>query len=332
MFAYTARRLLAMIPTLLVISFIIFVIIQLPPGDFLETMVAELQSQGEAVSPDKIKFLREQYGLDKSYMERYFEWVWGLLNGDMGFSFEHRLPVNELIGDRLELTVVVALTTIIFVYLVSFPIGIYSAVNQYSKGDYFWSFIGFLGMATPDFLLALVVMAYFNDWFGISIGGLMDPQFEGAAWTWAKVQSVIAHLWAPIIVIGTSGTASMIRKLRANLLDELDKQYVVTARAKGLSERRLLFKYPLRLAMNPFVAELGSLLPRIISGAAIIAVVMDLPTTGKLLVDALLSQDMYLAGSFLMFQSLLVVIGFLISDLLLGVLDPRIRLTGGATK
>ena len=332
MLSYTAHRVLIMIPTLLAISFVVFVIIQLPPGDYLETYVAELQSQGEAVDPQKIEFLRQQYGLDRPFLEQYALWVWGLLQGDMGYSFEHELPVTEVVGDRLWLTFLVAFTTIIFTYAVSFPIGIYSAVRQYSIGDYALTFIGFLGLATPNFLLALVLLYLANVWFGTSIGGLMDEQFIDQPWSWAKIGSILEHLWVPVVVIGTSGTAGMIRRLRANLLDELQKQYVITGRAKGVGPAKLLLKYPLRLAINPFIADIGSILPQVVSGAVLVSVVLDLPTTGQMLVQALRSQDMYLAGSFLMFQALLVVIGVFLSDLALAALDPRIRLSGGATR
>lgn len=332
MLGYTVRRILTMIPTLLAISFIIFVIIQLPPGDFLETEIAEMQAQGEAVDPEKIEYLRREYGLDKPFLEQYAVWVFGLVQGDLGFSFEHQLPVNEVIGDRLWLTFVVALATILFTYAVAFPIGIYSAVRQYSVGDYVLTFIGFLGLATPNFLLALVLLYFANLWFGTSIGGLMDPKYVDHPWTWSKVASVLEHLWIPVIVIGTSGTAAMIRRLRANLLDELQKQYVITARAKGLSPLKVLLKYPLRMAVNPFIADIGNVLPQLISGAVLVSVVLSLETTGPMLVRALQSQDMYLAGSFLMFEASLVVIGVFISDLALAVLDPRIRLAGGATK
>jgi peptide/nickel transport system permease protein len=332
MLAYTVHRLIIMMPTLLAISFVVFVIIQLPPGDYLESYIAELQSQGEAVDPQKIEFLRQQYGLDRPFLEQYLLWVWGLLQGDMGYSFEHELPVGEVVGDRIWLTFLVAFTTIIFTYMVSFPIGIYSAVRQYSLGDYTLTFIGFLGLATPNFLLALVLLYLANVWFGTSIGGLMDEQFIDQPWSWGKVGSVLEHLWVPVVVIGTSGTAAMIRRLRANLLDELQKQYVITGRAKGVGPAKLLLKYPLRLAINPFIADIGSILPQVVSGAVLVSVVLDLPTTGQMLVQALRSQDMYLAGSFLMFQALMVVIGVFMSDLALAVLDPRIRLAGGATK
>ncbi len=332
MLAYTVHRIVIMMPTLLAISFVVFVIIQLPPGDYLESYIAELQSQGEAVDPQKIEFLRQQYGLDRPFHEQYLLWVWGLLHGDMGYSFEHELPVNEVVGDRIWLTLLVAFTTIVFTYMVSFPIGIYSAVRQYSLGDYTLTFIGFLGLATPNFLLALVLLYLANVWFGTSIGGLMDEQFIDQPWSWAKMGSVLEHLWVPVVVIGTSGTAAMIRRLRANLLDELQKQYVITGRAKGVGPAKLLLKYPLRLAINPFIADIGSILPQVVSGAVLVSVVLDLPTTGQMLVQALRSQDMYLAGSFLMFQALMVVIGVFLSDLALAVLDPRIRLSGGATK
>lgn len=332
MLSYLVRRIMIMIPTLLAISFIIFVIIQLPPGDYLETYVAELQAQGEAVDPQKIEYLRQQYGLDKPFIEQYALWVFGMLQGDYGYSFEYQLPVSEVVGDRVYLSMLVSFATIIFTWVVAFPIGVYSAVRQYSVGDYIASFIGFLGLATPNFLLALILLYLANTYFGTQIGGLMDDEYIGAPWSFGKLISVLEHLWVPVIVIGTSGTAGMIRRLRANLLDELQKQYVTTARAKGLSSGRALFKYPLRIALNPFIADIGNILPQIVSGAAIVSIVLGLPTTGPMLIRALQSQDMYLAGSFLMFLSLLTVIGMFLSDLALAALDPRIRLEGGATK
>ena len=332
MLSYTARRILIMIPTLIAISVIVFVIIQLPPGDYLETYINELKAQGEQVNPERIQFLKEAYGLDKPVYEQYLVWIFGLLQGDLGYSFEFELPVSEVVGDRLWLSMLLSVSTIIFTWLVAFPIGIYSAVRQYSLTDYTLTFIGFLGLATPNFLLALVMMYLFNVQFGISIGGLMDEQFIDQPWSVAKATSVLEHLIVPVIVIGTAGTASLIRTLRANLLDELQKQYVVTGRAKGLPPLKLLFKYPLRIALNPFVADIGNILPRIISGAVLVSVVMNLPTTGPMLLRALQSQDMYLAGSFLMFLSVLVVIGTFLSDLALAALDPRIRLEGRAAK
>jgi peptide/nickel transport system permease protein len=247
----------------------------------------------------------------------------------MRYSFLYDMPVNKVVGDRLMLTFIVSLATIVFTYIVAFPIGVYSATHQYSLADYALTFLGFLGLATPSFLLALVLVYFAHVWFGISVGGLMDPRYLDKPWSLTKAASVAAHIWIPVVVIGTAGTAAMIRRLRANLLDELQKQYVTTARAKGLRPLRVLFKYPLRMALNPFISDIGSLLPQVISGAVIVSVVMALPTTGPMLLDALRSQDMYLAGSFLMFMSFLTVIGVLISDLALAVLDPRIRLQSG---
>lgn len=332
MLIYLIRRLIIMIPTLLAISVITFTIIQLPPGDYLTTYVAELQAQGEAVDPKKIEFLREQYGLDRPMHEQYLLWVGGILQGDFGYSFEHSLPVTEIIGDRIWLTVLVSFCTIIFTWIVAFPIGIYSATHQYSWADYSLTLVGFLGLATPHFLLALVMLYFANVTFGTSIGGLMDEQFIGQPWSWAKFKSVLEHLWIPVIVIGTSGTAGMIRRLRANLLDELQKQYVTTGRAKGLPPFRLLMKYPLRMSLNPFISDIGDYLPDLVSSATIVSVVMSLPTTGPILLDALRSQDMYLAGSFLMFLAMLTVIGVFLSDLALAAFDPRIRLHGGVSR
>jgi peptide/nickel transport system permease protein len=326
--SFILRRLIFMIPTLFAVSVVAFIIIQLPPGDYLESYIAELQAQGESVDPQKIAFLREHYGLDQPMWEQYLRWIGGWFVGDFGYSFEFNLPVSQVIGDRLILTVVLSTFTILFTWAVAFPIGIYSATHQYSWGDYGLTLIGFLGIAIPNFLLALVMMYLFNVWFGLSIGGLMDAEYIDQPWSWAKAKSVLDHLWIPVLVIGAGGTAGMIRKMRANLLDELQKQYVVTGRAKGLPPGKLLRKYPLRMALNFFISDIGSLLPNVISGAEIIAVVLSLPTTGPMLLAALKSQDMYLAGSFLMFLALMIVVGVLISDLALAALDPRIRLTG----
>ncbi len=331
MFAYLIHRLFIMVPTLLAISVLIFVIIQLPPGDYLTTLVNELQSQGETVNQEKLDFLRQQYGFDKSLVEQYLMWVAGMAQGDFGFAFEYNLPVTEVVGDRLFLSMIVAIGTIIFTYLVAFPIGVYSATHQYSAADHTLTFIGFLGLATPNFLLALIFLYFANVTFGTSIGGLMDPSYIDAPWSLGKILSILEHLWIPVVVIGTSGTAGMIRRLRANLLDELEKPYVVTARAKGLPPIRAL-KYPLRMALNPFISDIGNLLPQIISGATIVAVVLSLPTTGPLLLRALQSQDMYLAGFLLMCLAVLTVIGVFISDIALAALDPRIRLHGGRSR
>ena len=329
MLSYLVHRILIMIPTLIAISIVIFTIINLPQGNYYTTYIAELQESGEAADLAKIQFLENEYGLNRPLWQQYLYWAFGLLHGNMGYSFAYNLPVNKVVGDRLFFTFLVSFTTIIFTYMVAFPIGVYSATHQYSWSDHALTLLGFLGLATPSFLLALVLLYFANVYFGISIGGLMDPQYIDKPWSVSKALSVLAHLWIPVIVIGSAGTAAMIRRLRANLLDELQKQYVVTARAKGLSPLKLLFKYPLRMALNPFISDIGSLLPHVISGAAIVSVVMSLPTTGPMLLDALRSQDMYLAGSFLMFMAFLTVIGVFISDLALALLDPRIRLQAG---
>jgi len=332
MLYYIFRRVLMMIPTLVITSALIFAIIEAPPGDYLESYIAELKAQGEAVDNARIEYLRQEYGFDKSPIERYFSWVAGMFVGDFGYSFAYELPVTAVIGDRLFLTIVVSVATIIFTWLIAFPIGIYSATRQYSWGDYGFTLFGLLGLAIPNFLLALVLMYLANVWFGTSIGGLLDPAYVDQPMSWAKFVSVLHHLWIPVLVIGTAGTAGMIRRIRANLLDELQKQYVTTARAKGLHPFRALVKYPLRMSLNFFISDIGSLLPAVISGAEVVAIVLSLETTGPLLISALQQQDMYLAGSFLMFLSLLTVVGVLISDIALAYLDPRIRLSGGVRK
>jgi peptide/nickel transport system permease protein len=329
MLSYIIHRILIMIPTLVAISIVIFTIINLPPGNYFTTYIAELQGSGEKADLAKIEFLEKEYGFDRPLWQQYVYWAAGLVHGDMGYSFSYDMPVNQVVGDRLLLTAVVSITTIIFTYIVAFPIGIYSATHQYSLSDHLLTLLGFLGLATPSFLLALVLLYFANVYFGISIGGLMDPKYLDQPWSWGKVLSLMEHIWIPVLVIGSSGTAAMIRRLRANLLDELQKQYVVTARAKGLPPLRVLFKYPLRMALNPFISDIGSLLPQVISGAAIVSVVLSLPTTGPMLLSSLRSQDMYLAGSFLMFMATLTVIGVFVSDLALALLDPRIRLQAG---
>ena len=329
---YFVRRLLTMIVTLLIISVLVFVIIQLPPGNYLTNQIEEMRAQGEGANLARIEYLIQQYGFDRPLHEQYFLWLIGLLQGNLGYSFEYNLPVSDVVGDRLLLSVLLNFGTILFIYIVAFPIGVYSATHQYSWGDHGLTFIGFLGLATPNFLLALILMYLSNRWFGTSVGYMMAPQYIDQPWTLDKAWSVLLHMWVPVFVIGTSGTAGMIRRLRANLLDELQKQYVVTGRAKGLAPRRLLVKYPLRMALNPFVADIGNMLPQIVSGSVIVSAVMSLPTTGPMLLSALRSQDFYLAGSFLMFLALLTVLGMFLSDILLAVLDPRIRLTGGARR
>jgi len=332
MLRYILWRIAVMVPTLLIISVLVFTIIELPPGDYFESYIADLRASGESVDQERIDFLRKQYGFDQPVAVRYLYWVGGMLTGDFGYSFEYELPVSDVVGDRLWLTMLVSFVTIIFTWLIAFPIGMYSATHQYSWGDYGLTFLGLLGIAIPNFMLALILMYFANIWFGTSIGHLMGPEFLNQPMSWAKARSILEHLVIPVIIIGTGGTAGMIRRLRANLLDELQKQYVMTARAKGLHPFKTLVKYPLRMALNFFISDIGSILPAIISGAEITAIVLSLETTGPMLIKALQSQDMYLAGSFLMFLAFLTVIGVLISDLALAVLDPRIRLQGGASK
>jgi peptide/nickel transport system permease protein len=332
MLIYIGRRLLMMIPTLLVISFMIFVIIQAPPGDALTAKIRECEDRGEMGCAQSLKRLREEFHLDEPFIVQYGYWILGLVKGDLGLSITYEARVSEIIGDRLWLTVIVTLATILFTWVVAFPIGVYSAVKQYSISDYVVTFIGILGLAVPSFLFALILLYFASVYFDLSIGGLMDPEYIDAPWSWGKIASILAHLWIPTIIIGAGGTAGMIRRLRANLLDELHKQYMVTARAKGLPFWRALIKYPLRMSLNPFIADIGTLLPELVSGAVIVSVVMSLPTTGPMLLEALASQDMYLAGAFLMFLAFLTVVGVLLSDLALAVLDPRIRLGAKATK
>jgi len=338
---YILKRLLTMIPTLFVISFLIFSIIELPPGDYLSNQIEQLRMQGESAAIARVEFLRDQFALDKPFIERYGIWVgvWpgpngfdGLLQGYWGWSFEFQKPVQEVLSGTLLLTVILNFATVLFVYLVSFPIGIYSATRQYSWGDYGFTFLGYLGLATPNFLLGLILLFLANRWFDLSIGGLMDPRYVDQSMSLAKLGSIVGHLIVPTIVIGTAGTAAMIRRLRANLLDELHRQYVTTARAKGLKENTLLLKYPLRMALNPFIADIGNLIPSLVSGSVIVSVVLNLPTVGPVLLSALQSQDQFLAGFILLFVAVLTLFGMLVSDLLLAVLDPRIRLGGQASK
>ena len=332
MLKYIFLRFVAMVPTSAIASLLIFAIIELPPGDYFESYLAELQASGETVDPQKIEYLRKEYGFDQPMWQRYLTWVWGMFHGDFGYSFEYERPVSELIGSRLFLTMLLSFVTIIFTWLIAFPIGIYSATHKYSMGDYGFTLFGLLGLATPNFLLALIMMYFAKAWFGTSIGGLMDPEYINQPMSWAKFGSIMEHMVIPVIVIGTAGTAAMIRRIRANLLDELKKQYVITARAKGVPPLRGVLKYPFRMSLNFFIADIGNILPAVVSGAEVVAIVLSLETTGPLLISALQSQDMYLAGSFLMFLAVLTVIGVLISDIALVFLDPRIRLQGKAYK
>jgi len=326
---YIFLRILDLIPLLVIISVLTFAIIELPPGDYLTMYIIQLEQSGTQVSEDVIARLTRQYGLDKSLYQRYLLWMWNILrHGNFGRSFQWDKPVSEVIGERIALTVVVSLCTLAFVWLVSIPIGIYSATHQYSIFDYLFTFLGFIGMSVPSFLLALILMYMAFTYLDISVTGLFSPDYADAPWSWAKLGDMLQRLWVPVVVIGMAGTASLIRVMRGTMLDELRKPYVTTARAKGISERRLLFKYPVRIAINPMISTIGWLLPSIISGSAIVSIVLNLPTMGPVLLRALMSQDMYLAGSFVMILSALTVIGTLLSDILLAVLDPRIRYEG----
>ncbi len=325
MVAFIIRRLLTMIPTLIAISIISFIIIQLPPGDFLETYVAQLSASGEKIDQAELEALKQRFGLDDPLYIQYLKWAWNFLHGDFGYSFEWKRPVSSLIGERISMTLLISLSTLLFTWAISLPIGIYSAVRQYSWVDYLLTFIGFIGLATPNFLFALILLWFSYSYLGMSIGGLFSPEYAEAPWSFAKFIDFLKHLWIPVVIVGTAHTAKFIRIIRGNLLDELKKPYVVTARAKGLSETKLILKYPVRVAINPLVSTIGWTLPELISGIAITAVVLNLPTSGPLLLSALMSQDMHLAGSFIMLLSILTVIGTLVSDILLAWVDPRIR-------
>ena len=327
MVAYIARRLLLAILTIFVASILSFVIMQLPPGDFVTSYVAQLAATGNPVTAEDQEALRIQYGLDQPMYMQYFRWIGQVVQGNYGVAFEYNRPVKEVIGDRLLLTVIVSVAAVLFIWVVAFPIGIYSAVRQYSIGDYAFTFIGFLGIAIPNFMLALIVLYVGFKYFGATqMGGLFSTEYLQAEWSWAKVWDLIKHLPIPAIVLGLAGTAELIRIMRANLLDELRKPYVVTARAKGLAETRVIMKYPVRAALNPFASTVGYLFPFIVSGSIIVSLVLSLPTVGPLLFKALLAQDLFLAGAILLMLAVLTVVGTLISDLILMWLDPRIRL------
>jgi peptide/nickel transport system permease protein len=326
MLGFILRRLMWMIPSLMACSFLAFTLIQLPPGDYVTTYIATLAASNEMVDQNTAADLRARFGLDQPFIVQYWKWITGILTrGDFGLSFEWQQPVSELIWERMALTLLVTGSTLLLTWALAFPIGVFSAVRQYSIADYFTTFLGFLGLAIPSFLLALVMMYVAVVYFGQEVGGLFSDQYQNAPWSWAKVWDLLKHLWVPVVILATNGTASLIRIMRANMLDELHRPYVVTARAKGLSEFRLLVKYPCRMAINPFISSIGWLLPNLISGALIVAVVLSLPTAGPLLLQSLMSQDMYLAGSFVLLMCSLTLFGMLISDILLALVDPRIR-------
>jgi peptide/nickel transport system permease protein len=328
MLKYILLRLLYVIPTMFIISMLVFVTIQLPPGDFVTQMLESMRNQtGSATwSPEFEAAMRDRYGLNEPVAVQYVKWISNIvLKGDLGYSFQYSEPAEKMITDRMGMTLVVSFASFVFTWMVALPIGILSAVRQYSFADYFFSFIGFIGLATPGFLIALVLMFIAFKSGGVSLSGLFSKQYENAPWSIEKVLDLLQHLWLPMIIIGVSGTAGLIRVMRANLLDELHKPYVETARAKGLPEWKLLIKYPLRQAMNPFVSTIGWVLPGLIAGEVLVSKVLNLPTSGPILLGALLQQDMFLAAGFLMLLSLLTIMGSLISDILLAWLDPRIR-------
>lgn len=325
MLQFIIRRLLMAIPTMAVISVLSFILIQLPPGDFLTSYAATLAEQGDTVSEEQLNALRDAYGLGQPIYIQYLKWMSGVLRGDFGFSLEWGMPVEDLIWGRLALTVILSLSSLLFVWTLAIPIGIYSATRQYSALDYTATFFGFLGLAIPNFMLALVLMWVGFAYFGQDVGGLFSPEFKNAPWSLARVWDLIKHLWIPMLVLGTAGTAGLIRTMRANMLDEINQPYVETARAKGLTERKATWKYPVRVALNPFISTVGWALPELVSGATITAVVLSLPTVGPLLLRSLLSQDMFLAGAIILMISVLTIIGTLLSDILLAWLDPRIR-------
>ena len=341
MLRYLVERLFWTIPMLVVISALIFTIIQLPPGDFISNQIAELESQGEQGATAKAEFLRKEYGLDRPMVEQYAVWlgVWpgprglsGLLQGDWGWSFEFQKPVIDIAGHAIGPTIAINALAVLVIYFIALPIGVLSAVNKDGLFDTIISICVYVAMAIPGFLLALLLLYYANSWFGLSIGGLMDPIYEDQPWSLDKASSVVTHLIVPVLVIAAGGAAAMIRRLRANLLDELERPYVAAARARGLSETKLIWKYPVRMALSPFIADIGNLLPSLVSGSVIVSVVLSLPAMGPVLVRALQSQDTLLASFIMLFVAVLTIVGMLISDVLLAFLDPRIRLGQGVAK
>jgi peptide/nickel transport system permease protein len=326
MLSYFIKRSAYGLLTIFAVSILSFIIIQLPPGDYVTSYIAAQEAQGDRISAEEAQAIREYFGLGQPLYVQYGKWMWQIMQGNFGMSYQYRIPVAEVIGERLFLTVVLALGSLIFIWATAIPIGIYSAVNQYSFGDYVATTIGFIGLAIPDFLLALVLMYVAWDQFGLSVGGLFSPEYVMAPWSVSRVLDLFQHLLIPIVVLGTAGTASLIRITRANLLDELRKPYVTTARAKGLKEWQLIFKYPVRLALNPVVSLTAYILPSLVSGSIIVSVVLSLPTVGPVLLRSLLSQDMFLAGAIILLIGVMTVIGTFLSDILLAVVDPRVRL------
>src|SRR6266478_2711106 len=329
MLAYLARRLLLAVLTTWAVSVLAYVVIQLPPGDYITSYIAQMSASGSFVSQQEAEALRQQYGLDKPIWVQYMRWMGMVMQGRFGMAMEYGRPVSDVIGDRLALTMVVSIAAIILTWVLALPIGIYSAVRQYSIGDYVATSIGFIGLAVPSFMLALVLMYLGFRFFGANVGGLFSEELADAPWSLKKVWDLCKHLPLPAVILGLAGTAQLVRIMRANLLDELRKPYVVTARARGLSEWRVILKYPVRVALNPFASTVGYLLPYVVSGSIIVSLVLGLPTVGPLLLKALIAQDMFLAGTIVLLLGLMTVIGTFLSDLLLMWIDPRIRFEGG---
>jgi peptide/nickel transport system permease protein len=328
MLAYLVRRLMLAVLTTWAVSVLAYVVIELPPGDYITSYIAQMSSSGSFVSAQEAEALRQQYGLDQPLYIQYLRWMGMVLQGNFGMALEYGRPVKEVIGDRLWLTMVVSVGAIILTWFVALPIGIYSAVRQYSVGDYIATFVGFIGLAVPSFMLALILMYFGFTLFNANIGGLFSDELAEAPWSLAKAWDLTKHLPIPALILGFAGTAQLIRIMRANLLDELGKPYVVTARARGLSEARLILKYPVRVALNPFASTIGYLLPYVVSGSIIVSLVLSLPTVGPLLLKALVAQDMFLAGTIVLLLGVMTVIGTFLSDLLLMWIDPRIRFEG----
>lgn len=324
--AYIFRRLFYMVVLLAVVSVFAFIVIQLPPGDYLSTYIARLEAEMGTVDPAVIENLRVSMGLDRSPMEQYFLWMGNMLKGDFGRSFEWRRPVAELVRDRLPVTLLLSILTTIVTYVIAVPLGIFSARKQYSVRDYIFTVLGFIGLATPSFFVALIFMFISSTVFGVSVGGIVSPEFANAPFSLAMLIDVLKHLPIPVFVIGFAGIASTMRIMRSTLLDELKRPYVVAARARGLEESRMIYRYPVRVALNPIISSMGWMLPNIVSGMTVTGIVLNIPTIGTLLYNSLLSQDMYLAGSCIMILSFLTVIGMFLSDMLLMLIDPRIRI------
>ncbi len=323
---YILKRFIYMIVLLAIMSVFAFVVIQLPPGDYLTSYISNLQQQMGNVDASVVESLRQQYGMDKPMWQQYFFWMANMFRGEFGESFQWKQPVRDLIATRMPMTIVLSVITLLFAYAVAIPIGIYSARHQYSIGDYLASILGFVGLATPSFFLALILVYCSKRHFGLSVGGVCAPGFQNAPWSLARLWDLCKHLPIPVIVIGLASMAQVIRILRATLLDELKKPYVVAARARGLKENKMIYKYPVRVALNPIISSIGSILPGIVSGATVTAIVLDIPTVGSLLYNALLSQDMYLAGTSVLMLTAITIVGTFLSDILLVVVDPRIRL------